>query len=380
MSRWSTTVNPATSKPSVYPVSRPARQCPCARCGHATCRERVRSSARTGRLRWPGPCPPLARDVRADGPHPATIARENRVVRRSPRWRYLRGAGQRHAPAVQNRSRARARLELPDLADFPGRIPRHARMPVPGREPMFPTLRMGAPCAPRPNLGLPLPPSSRPRCRDSPRRLSDRFRSAPHRRRSARTVIASGRDVLNLTVGDFDPARVPDAGGDVPRGREEPHWTPATQNYPPVQRRGRTGDARSWSFMRREFELDYPLESVVVAGVVQRPLILCHVRGLLADPGETVSLPGTRRGTTTTSSASPARARCRCPCAAKARFPTRAPSSLPPCCPRRDCCRSARRLQPDRHEHEAGSPRRPSPGWWWRRTPAGPGPASGRST
>src|SRR5215813_6311335 len=101
-----------------------------------------------------------------------------------------------------------------------------------------------------------------------------------------RAAIASGREVCNLTVGDFDPREFP-----LPRKLADGIRAALDQghtNYPPSN--GVLELRRSVvDFYRREMELDYPLESVLVAGGA-RPLIYATYRALL-DPGDAVAFP-----------------------------------------------------------------------------------------
>jgi len=101
-----------------------------------------------------------------------------------------------------------------------------------------------------------------------------------------RAVIASGRDVLNLTVGDFDPREFPMPA--MFREGVKAALDAGHSNYPPSNGVPELRRAIV-EFMRREFELDYPLESVVVAGGA-RPLIYATYKSLV-DPGETVVYP-----------------------------------------------------------------------------------------
>jgi len=101
-----------------------------------------------------------------------------------------------------------------------------------------------------------------------------------------RAVLASGRDVLNLTVGDFDPREFPMPAtfrDGVKAALDAGHSNYPPSNGVPELRRAIV------EFIRREFELDYPLESVVVAGGA-RPLIYATYKTLV-DPGETVVFP-----------------------------------------------------------------------------------------
>ena len=101
-----------------------------------------------------------------------------------------------------------------------------------------------------------------------------------------RALTAQGHSVCNLTVGDFDPRefRPPDrllAG--VQKALADGHT-----NYPPSNG---TIELRQavMRFYAREFGLDYPVESVLVAGGA-RPLIYATYRALV-DPGDVVAYP-----------------------------------------------------------------------------------------
>ena len=101
-----------------------------------------------------------------------------------------------------------------------------------------------------------------------------------------RALIAQGQPVCNLTVGDFDSKefRPPDrllAG--VHRALEAGHT-----NYPPSNGVLELRQAVT-RFYRREFGLDYPVESVLVAAGA-RPLIYATYRALV-DPGDGVAFP-----------------------------------------------------------------------------------------
>ena len=101
-----------------------------------------------------------------------------------------------------------------------------------------------------------------------------------------RAAMAAGREVLNLTVGDFDPREfpLPRKLADGVRAALDAGHT----NYPPsngvVELRKAIVE-----FYRRELSLDYPLDSVIVAGGA-RPLIYATYRALV-DPGEAVVFP-----------------------------------------------------------------------------------------
>jgi aspartate aminotransferase len=101
-----------------------------------------------------------------------------------------------------------------------------------------------------------------------------------------RAAIAAGRDVCNLTVGDFDPREfpLPSSLADGVRAALEAGHT----NYPPSNGVLELRKAVV-EFTRRELGLDYPLDSVIVAGGA-RPLIYATYRALV-DPGEAVVFP-----------------------------------------------------------------------------------------
>ena len=101
-----------------------------------------------------------------------------------------------------------------------------------------------------------------------------------------RATIATGREVLNLTVGDFDPREFPMPASfreGVKAALDAGHTNYPPSNGVPELRRAVV------EFMRRELELDYPLDSVVVAGGA-RPLIYATYRALV-DPGDAVVYP-----------------------------------------------------------------------------------------
>ena len=101
-----------------------------------------------------------------------------------------------------------------------------------------------------------------------------------------RAAVAAGREVCNLTVGDFDPREfpLPKKLADGVRAALEAGHT----NYPPSNGVPELRKAIV-EFYRRELSLDYPLDSVIVAGGA-RPLIYATYRALV-DPGEAVVFP-----------------------------------------------------------------------------------------
>jgi aspartate aminotransferase len=97
---------------------------------------------------------------------------------------------------------------------------------------------------------------------------------------------SAGRPVCNLTVGDFDPREFPLPTSlleGVQRALAAGHT-----NYPPSNGVMELRQAAA-RFYRRELGLDYPVESVLVAGGA-RPLIYATYRTVL-DPGEVVVYP-----------------------------------------------------------------------------------------
>ena len=101
-----------------------------------------------------------------------------------------------------------------------------------------------------------------------------------------RALVAQGQPVCNLTVGDYDARefRPPERLLAGIRDALEAGHT----NYPPSNGvlELRQAVAR---FYRREFGLDYPLESVLIAAGA-RPLIYATYRALV-DPGDAVAFP-----------------------------------------------------------------------------------------
>ena len=101
-----------------------------------------------------------------------------------------------------------------------------------------------------------------------------------------RAAVAAGREVLNLTVGDFDPREFPlpkRLADGVKAALDAGHT-----NYPPSNgilelRKAVVG------FYQREMGLEYPLESVIIAGGA-RPLIYAAFKTLV-DAGDGVVFP-----------------------------------------------------------------------------------------
>jgi len=101
-----------------------------------------------------------------------------------------------------------------------------------------------------------------------------------------RAAQAAGQDICNLTVGDFDPREFPLPAGlvaGVKRALDAGH-----SNYPPSNGIPELRKAVV-EFYRRELHVEYPVESVVIAGGA-RPLIYASYRVTL-DPGETAVFP-----------------------------------------------------------------------------------------
>ena len=101
-----------------------------------------------------------------------------------------------------------------------------------------------------------------------------------------RTMLAAGKPICNLTVGDFDPKEFPLpkallAG--VVQALEAGH-----SNYPPSNGVLELRQAAS-RYYQRELGLSYPIESVLIASGA-RPLIYATYKALV-EPGETVAFP-----------------------------------------------------------------------------------------
>jgi aspartate aminotransferase len=101
-----------------------------------------------------------------------------------------------------------------------------------------------------------------------------------------RALTASGRDVANLTVGDFSPTEFR-----IPRLLESliaDALAAGQTNYPPSDG---TLELRKAviDFSREELGLDYPLESTLIAGGA-RPIIYAAYKAVVA-PGDTVIYP-----------------------------------------------------------------------------------------
>lgn len=101
-----------------------------------------------------------------------------------------------------------------------------------------------------------------------------------------RALVAEGRAVCNLTVGDFDPREYP-APESLISGIERALRAGHT-GYPPSNGMLELREA-AVAFLEREAGLVYPLESVLVAGGA-RPLIYASYKALV-DPGDAVAFP-----------------------------------------------------------------------------------------
>jgi len=101
-----------------------------------------------------------------------------------------------------------------------------------------------------------------------------------------RAAIAAGKEICNLTVGDFDSREFPVPGALV-AGIEKALAAGHT-NYPPSNGVPELRKAVA-EFYRRELQLDYPVESVLIAGGA-RPLIYGTYRTLV-DPNDQVVFP-----------------------------------------------------------------------------------------
>jgi aspartate aminotransferase len=101
-----------------------------------------------------------------------------------------------------------------------------------------------------------------------------------------RALVASGRQVCNLTVGDFDPRQFP-IPAQLVQGIQAALEHGET-NYPPSNGMPELRQAVA-RFYERELGLRYPVDSVlIVAGA--RPFIYCVYR-TLCDPGDRVVYP-----------------------------------------------------------------------------------------
>jgi aspartate aminotransferase len=101
-----------------------------------------------------------------------------------------------------------------------------------------------------------------------------------------RTLLAAGKPICNLTVGDFDPKEFPLPKAlltEVVKALEAGHT-----NYPPSNGvlELRQSAAR---YYQRELGLNYPIDSVLIASGA-RPLIYATYKALV-EPGETVAFP-----------------------------------------------------------------------------------------
>lgn len=101
-----------------------------------------------------------------------------------------------------------------------------------------------------------------------------------------RAMLAAGRDVCDLTVGDFDPRYFP-----IPeklRDATKAALDAGATNYPPAAGLPSLRESVR-SFYARHLGLDYPLDSVLIAAGA-RPLIYALLR-VVVEPGDTVAYP-----------------------------------------------------------------------------------------
>lgn len=101
-----------------------------------------------------------------------------------------------------------------------------------------------------------------------------------------RAMQASGKDVCDLTVGDFDPKHFP-----IPeelRDAVKSALDAGATNYPPSTGIPALREAVR-RFYGRHLGLDYPLDSILIAAGA-RPLIYSLFR-VVVEPGDTVSFP-----------------------------------------------------------------------------------------
>src|SRR5262249_6557289 len=101
-----------------------------------------------------------------------------------------------------------------------------------------------------------------------------------------RALVAAGRPVCDLTVGDFSARQFP-----IPAALREGIVSALARgetNYPPSSGLGELREAVR-AFYARELGLEYPLASVVVTGG-SRPAIYATYRALV-DPGDRVVYP-----------------------------------------------------------------------------------------
>jgi aspartate aminotransferase len=101
-----------------------------------------------------------------------------------------------------------------------------------------------------------------------------------------RALAAQGRPICNLTVGDFDSREFRPPAALLEGVRQA--LADGHTNYPPSNGVLELRQAVT-RFVRRELKLDYPVESVLVAGGA-RPLIYATYRALV-DPGDEVAYP-----------------------------------------------------------------------------------------
>lgn len=101
-----------------------------------------------------------------------------------------------------------------------------------------------------------------------------------------RAMQAAGRDVCDLTVGDFDPRYFPIP--DKLREATKAALDAGATNYPPSAGLPVLREAVR-RFYNRRLGLDYPLDSILISAGA-RPLIYALFR-VVVEPGETVSYP-----------------------------------------------------------------------------------------
>ena len=101
-----------------------------------------------------------------------------------------------------------------------------------------------------------------------------------------RAMKAKGADICNLTVGDFDPAQFPGAGGAA--GRMRAALAAGQTNYPPSDGVVALREAVA-RYYAKHLGLTYPVESVLITGGA-RPLLYGSYRAVL-DPGDAAVYP-----------------------------------------------------------------------------------------
>jgi aspartate aminotransferase len=101
-----------------------------------------------------------------------------------------------------------------------------------------------------------------------------------------RALVAAGKPVCNLTVGDFSPRHfpIPERLASLTKAALDKGET----NYPPANGTLELREAVR-RFYLRELGLDYPLESILITGGA-RPVVYCTLR-TVCDPGDRVVYP-----------------------------------------------------------------------------------------